>query len=819
MSRGKLSGSWQFRQAASEAWLPATAPGNVHLDLLAAGQISDPFVSDNEKQAQWVAENDWEYRRGFNVAADLAAHDRLYLVCDGLDTLADIYLNGQALGRADNMFRQYCWEVTPWLREGENELRLLFRSPVRYVTECERSRSLCGVGGWKIAGASYLRKAPCHFGWDWGPMLPTLGIWRDIRLEGYRGARLAETRVRQQHTNGQVTLIVAAAIEQWTPAPLQIEVQLLAPDGQTQTVTTPLVGDSTSLSLPIEQPRLWQPNGYGSQPLYQVNIALQQAGVVLDQRSIKIGLRTLELCQQPDEWGRSFTFVVNGAPIFAKGANWIPADSFPARISPAQLEQLLGSAAAAHHNMIRVWGGGYYEDDYFYELCDRYGLLVWQDFMFACAAYPMHEAAFLENLKLEVVEVVRRLRHHACLALWCGNNEMEEGWVQWRWTKPENADLKVAYEQFFHHLLPEWVKAEDPDTAYWPSSPSSGETPFIDPNGGRAGDMHQWAVWHALQPFRSYRETAARFVSEFGFQSLPSLTTIATYAEPAEWNMTSYVMEHHQRHPNGNGKIITYLTAHFRLPKDFASLVYLTQLLQAEGIRLGVEHWRRHSACSGTLYWQLNDCWPVASWSSIDYYGRWKALHYASRRFYAPVLLSVEENEEQLQLFVSNDTLTPWAGEVRWALETLAGEQVEKGRRAVTAAPGATAVVETLDFPKRLTAEQRRRLVLVSELWQGEVGGQRCVTPFAPSKHLKLEDPRLTLETQLADGQLTFAVEAQSLARFVELALDGADPVFSDNYFDLPARRPVRVSCPLPAGWTAERARQAVKVRSLFDSF
>ena len=502
----------------------------------------------------------------------------------------------------------------------------------------------------------------------------------------------------------------------------------------------------------------------------------------------------------------------------SKGSNWIPADSFPTRISHAQLDHLLGSAAAAHHNMLRIWGGGYYEDEYLYDLCDRLGILVWQDFMFACAIYPLNDQELLDTIHAEVIENVRRPRHRASLALWCGNNEIETAWVSWDWDKPENADLKAGYDRFFHHLLPEWVAAEDSDTPYWPSSPSSG-TPFADPNGGTAGDIHQWVVWHALKPFSNYRETPARFVSEFGFQSLPCLPTIASYAAPEDWNMTSYIMEHHQKNLGGNGRIVTYLTEHFRMPRDFAALVYLSQLLQAEAMRVGVEHWRRDPACSGTLYWQLNDCWPVASWAGIDYFGRWKAMHYASRRFFAPLLLSIVDDGDRMDLFVTNDTLEPWAGKVRWSLETLHGEQVERGEQAVQVEVLSTTQVQSLDFAGRLTPEQRRATVLVAELWQGGERAQTAIATFAPSKHLALDNPQPGVEVAQDGEQMVIHLQAQSLARFVELALEGADVLFSDNYFDLPAGRSVSITCPLPDGWTAEQARQALRVRSLVDSY
>ncbi len=820
MIKQTLSGAWQFRQAGSDEWLPARVPGGVHTDLLAAGRIPDPFAGDNEKRVQWVAESDWEYRQPFVVDADLLNESQVFLVCDGLDTLTEVMLNGQLIASTDNMYRQYRWAVKSWLHAGENELRITFHSPVKYVTDQEKIRTLPGVGDLKINGASHLRKAPSHFGWDWGPMLPPIGIWKDIRLEA-SVARLADVHVRQQHTRGQVSVSALATVEAQDTSrisdasSLRVTMTITAPDGRPQSIEGPV--DQT-LVLPIDRPQLWWPNDFGAQPLYQVEVKLLQADAELDRRIYAIGLRTLELRQQPDEWGRSFTFVVNGVPIFAKGSNWIPADSFPTRIAPEQLEHLIRSAAEAHHNMLRVWGGGLYEDEYFYDLCDRYGILVWQDFMFACAGYPLHEEAFLATVKVEVEQAVRRLRQHACLALWCGNNEMEGGWTQWGWNKPENADLKAADRRFFYHILPQWVKANDPDSNYWPSSPSS-NMPHEATESDAVGDTHVWEVWHGLKPFSYYRERVSRFVSEFGFQSLPALATIATYAEPSEWNMTSYLMEHHQRHTNGNGKIITYLTQHFQLAKDFPSLVYLTQVLQAEAMRIGVEHWRRHrDRCSGALYWQLNDCWPVASWSSIDYAGRWKALQYASRRFYAPVLLSIEDNGDRMNVFVTNDTPDTWQGEVRWSLETVRGETRMDGQAAIHAAPLATTPVSQLDFADRVTDENRRELILVCELWRNDQRMALTVTPLVPDKHLRLEEAQVEVQLQTAGTKLSILLRAHTLARFVELSFKDTDVVFSDNYFDLPAHASLAVTCSLPEGWTLDQSRQALRIRSLADS-
>ncbi len=846
MHTQSLTGAWQFRQAETTEWLPARVPGGVHTDLLALGRIPDPFVGDNERRVQWVAESDWEYRRSFTVPPELLCQPHIWLVCDGLDTLATVSLNGRELGRSANMFRQYCWDVKPLLRAEGNDLRIDFESVVRHVTQKQAFRSLPGVSQ-AIAGGPHVRKAPCQFGWDWGPQLPPIGIWKDIRLEGCSDARLADVHLRQHHANGEVKVEVNAEVEVFTPTveSLALFVTVIAPDGSltespARVATSPK--SLVSISIPIPNPQLWWPNGYGAQPLYEVKVEVKAEDIAsipalarsetgqskqqgsdlastLASASYTIGLRTIELRQEPDEWGRSFTFVVNGVPIFAKGSNWIPADSFPTRLAEASLEGLIRAAAQTHQNMLRVWGGGFYEDERFYDLCDRYGILVWQEFIFSCSIYPLDEPDFIENVRVEAVEAIRRLRHRASLALWCGNNEMEWGWADWNWNKPELQDLKAAYDRFFHHTLAAWCAAEDPDHAYWPSSPSS-DTPFVDPNGQRQGDAHYWDVWHGRKPFTAYRGQYPRFMSEFGFQALPPLETIRTYAAEPDWNMTSYIMEQHQKNASGNALMVAQMLETFRLPKDFESLVYLSMVLQAEGIRYGVEHWRRHmDRVAGTLYWQLNDCWPVASWSSLDYYGRWKALHYAAKRFYAPVLLSIEDQPPRQGLCVTNDLCEPWAGVIRWSLETMEGAVLAAGEEPVHAAPQSATHIATLDFGARVSDANRRELVFVAELWQGDRRLAAQTAFFAPTKHLALVDPQIHADVTFEDGLLAIALSARSLARLVEVGLGGTDVIFSDNYFDLPAGRPVKITCPLPAGWTLAQAQAALRVRSVYNTY
>jgi beta-mannosidase len=848
-----LSGKWEFRQTGSDEWLAATIPGGTHTDLLALDRIPDPFVGDNEKQVMWVADKDWQYRRVFAPDVAVVSENKVFLICDGLDTLAEVFLNGQSLDKTGNMFRQYRWEVTGLLKADENELVIDFLSPAEYARKRQAARPLKGVNQY-VDGAPYLRKAPYQFGWDWGPALAPIGIWQDIRLEGRSTAWLDDVHLRQQHDNGQVTLSATMSIERWETAALSAEMRITAPDGAEQIVQTEIGGSTASLSIPVEHPLLWWPNGYGEQLLYQVRVTLLADGKPCDERAYQIGLRTIELRQEKDDWGTSFAFVVNDIPIFAKGSNWIPADSFPTRVSDAHLEHLIASAAASHQNMLRAWGGGFFEEDRFYDLCDKYGILVWQDCIFACSIYPLDEADFLASLQAEMRDNVRRLRHRASLALWCGNNEMEWGWAAWGWAPPELTQedeqnitglmerfawmrdaiqpmqaqlqplpdwkaLRDAYLKYFHSTLPKWIASLDPDTPYWPSSPSS-NTPFENVNSSEQGDSHYWEVWHGRKPFTAYRKVLPRFVSEFGFQSLPPLETINTFADETDRNMTSYIMEHHQRGRHGNGLIISQMTDTYRMPKDFPTLVYVSMMLQAEGIRMGVEHWRRHMhRVHGALYWQLNDCWPVASWSSIDYFGRWKALQYAARRFYAPLLLSIEEEEKRMGVHITSDLQESWQGIVRWSLETLDGHVLDQSEKTVDIAPLASTHVETLSFDAQVDDSNQRDVVFVCELWRGDERQALTVTPFVPSKHLSLTDPGLAAAVDRERDRVKIAVTAVSLARHIELSIAGADVIFDDNYFDLPAGRSVTVTCPLPDGWGIDQVRGMFRIRSLYDSF
>ncbi len=811
-----LDGSWVLRKAGSEEAYPALVPGCVHTDLMRAKVIEDPFKGDNEYKVSWVHEEDWEYSRSFECDSAFLAADRIYLECDGLDTLAEVTLNGVILGRTDNMYIQHRFDVTHTVRPGKNDLKITFSSPTRCTAPLlEKDPLLCP--GDSIPGSVYTRKSPCQWGWDWGPKMPTSGIWRSIRLAAYNIGRIADLRVRQNHRgSGQVTLSVDVSVEKFRRAPTSLIITLTHPDGSIQTQEIKSVSSTGKCSFVVKKPCLWWPNGYGDQPLYKVEAVLTSDGDDLDCLARRIGLRTISLSQRKDRHGRAFTFVVNGVAIFAKGANWVPADQFPSRISGEHYRHLISSAAKANMNMLRVWGGGIYEDDLFYDLCDEHGILVWQDFMFSCAQYPA-DKAYLENCRKDAEYNIIRLRNHPCLALWCGNNEME--WFLCNGMGgPNNARWRKNYLKIFHELLPSLVSRHDPHTAYWPSSPSnSTQRPFDDPNGCEAGDCHYWEVWHARKPFTAYREIRPRFMSEFGLQSLPAIETVKTFASAKDMNMTSHVMECHQKNRAGNGLVLHYLAETFRFPRNFEMMCYVTQLTNAEAIRTGVEHWRRdRGRCMGTLYWQINDCYPVISGSSLDYYGRWKALHYAARRFYSPILLSVEESGTSARIHVTNDTTRQARIEVKWSLETVDGSVLRRSKVKTRIEPEENRLIADLDFAEELAGDAIRKVFLVCDLFVNGKPAGASMTSFVPPKHFELEPVKICVEPGRDDSGAYVTVTADKAARWVALGIPKRDVVFSDNFFDLPAGRTVTVRV---EGEIDDSALAKIRAYSLVDSY
>ncbi len=785
MKQLSLNGPWTLDIPGSAFMaVPAEVPGSVYHDLLTAGRIPDPFYRDNETEALKLMEYDFHYSRAFQVDGELLDCGAVLLRCEGLDTLAAVYINGAEAGRADNMHRVWEFDVKDLLREGENNIAVHFASPTRFIRESYAADPADGTAD-AMEGFPSLRKAHCMFGWDWGPRLPDAGIWRDISLLGVDTARIRDVLVKQFHEGGRAALEIDTHIIRLTDAPAEVRVSVTAPDG------TVLTGAGETCRIEVPDPRLWWPAGYGGQPLYRVEVELISNGTRLDVWSRRTGLRTMTVSRVKSERGESFSHCVNGVDVFAMGMDYIPEDNLLPRVTPERTRRLLEDARAANVNTIRVWGGGYYPDDYFYDICDELGLLVWQDFMFACAVYNLTEA-FEETITAEFVDNIRRLRSHPSLALWCGNNEMEQFAGSGLWIKAMRQ--KSDYIKMFQYIIPKVLKKEDPQAFYWPSSPSSGGD-FDEPGDPSRGDVHDWDVWHGLKPFTDYRNYLFSYVSEFGFQSFPCMETIESFTLPEDRNIFSYIMEKHQRNATANGRIVTYLSQTYLYPATLDKLVYASQLLQAQAMQYGVEHWRRNRGrCMGAVIWQLNDCWPVASWAGIDYFGRWKALQYYAKRFFAPVLVSCHEeglvdqedisvNTEHIdprktaRLNVSNETMEAFAGRINWSLRRPDASVIEEGRFDVAVPALAAVWLPEQDFTKYGPYDCYYAYRLTDRA--GRTVGEGSVLFCAP-KHFRFQDPGLTVRLE---GDVA-VVTASSYARSVEVQC-GPDVLLEDNYFDM----------------------------------
>lgn len=817
-----LAADWSFRQAGRTDWYPAEVPGSVHLDLLRNGLIADPFRRDNEKQLQWIGKVGWEYKATFDAPAGILSRAHVELVFDGLDTYARVSLNGRRIVDADNMYRRWPAAVKGLLKPTGNELVVELRSPILEVSSrmADTGYELPAVNDTGEKTSPYTRKAPYQYGWDWGPRLVTAGVWKPVRLVAWDSVRLVDVAVRQGAlTDERAELRAEVEVEGAAAGTARLSVAVEAEgggNGAAREVTFTAGVSPHSVAFEIPRPRRWWPAGYGEQPLYTIVTRLERDGAIVDERRTRIGLRTLEVRREKDQWGRSFEFVVNGVPVFAKGANWIPADSFPTRVDRTRYEHLLRSARDAHMNMVRVWGGGLYESDVFYDLADELGLLVWQDFHFSCSLYPADDA-FLRNVAVEAEEAIRRLRNHPSIALWCGNNEIETAWHQWGWKQRLPGWLWKDYEKLFHDVLPAACAKHDPTRTYWPSSPSAlGEAPPGDPGNG---DRHYWGVWHAKEPFSAYEAASTRFMSEYGFQSFPEMKTIRAFADAEDLGIESPVMLSHQKNGRGNMLIQDYLLKEYRPPKDFASFLYLSQVQQAEGIKVGAEaHRRARPRTMGSLYWQLDDCWPVASWSSIDYYGRWKALHYYARRFFAPVLLSTSDEDGRLGVWVVSDRREALSGRLTARLLGYDGKSHWERSEDVTVTPLSSRMVLSLEGPEVLGGRDPRTVFLWVEL---TVGGEVIATNrrfLVPMKEALLPVPRLDVQVSGEGAPFRIRIASDVLARAVRLAFDADDGTFSDNYFDVLPGRPVEVAYRPAKPVTLEALRAGLSIVSLTDS-
>ncbi|MBQ8876334.1 MAG: glycoside hydrolase family 2 protein [Clostridia bacterium] len=774
MEKFLLNGKWRIKSNSYDT--VGEVPGSVYSALLKNGLMEDPFYRDNERKALAIMDEEFVFTKEFSY---VKSSKKILLVCEGIDTLCDLYINGQFVAHTDNMHRAYVFDVTQYLVDGDNVIKAVFPSYDAYIKAKRKEKMISSGSCATMLGFSYVRKANYMSGWDWGPMLPDAGIWKDIYLIDGDLPRITDVRILQRHENGKAFVRVNAE----TSAPAEVVLKIIAPDGK-ETVL------QNGVETEIKNPQLWWPNGYGKQPLYRVVAECLFGGKAVDSNEKKIGLRTLTVSREKDEWGEEFCYKVNGVKIFAMGADYIPEDNILSRLNRDRTKKLLEDCIFANFNSIRVWGGGFYPHDYFFELCDEMGIIVFMDLMFACSAYPWDEE-FFENISVEIEENLKRIRHHACIGVISGNNEIEEEAAvpDW-WTKEEQA----GYLTMAEFVIPRIVKKVCPEISFVSSSPSSHGF-YDNPQDENVGDQHYWQVWHGNLPFAEYRKHYFRFLSEFGFQSFPSIKTIEEFTLPEDRNPFSEVMELHQRNASANGKILNYLSQTYLYPSQFENLVYASQLLQAEAIKYGVEHLRRNRGrCMGALYWQLNDCWPVASWSSVDGNGRYKALHYEAKKFFEPIHISCEETgeystrkditderyygyETKAKLFVNNDTMSDVDGVVLWTLYAHDGTPLQSGKENLSVKALSCASLDEIDFCK---TDVRKNYLSFSFTVNGEILSKGAVL-FTKPKHYHFLDPKLTVEVHGDE----LIVTANAFAKYVYISNARDDLVLSDNFFDM----------------------------------
>jgi len=846
-----LNGDWTLYQQGKEESIKATVPGCVHTDLLSAEEIKDPFYRDNEKNILWIGETDWSYKREFIITSEMLKNERILLRCKGLDTLATIIINDQQIAETNNMFRTYEFDVKNFLIEGINKIEISFAAPMPYVREKEEKFKLpaWGVDDHKLTGGGWIRKEPCNFGWDWGIKVPTCGIWRDIELVLYSNVRMNDVLVLQDHIqkgNGKKAVklnfkinLELTNIELIKQEEVFIRARVVYMEDiitETELNVGPEIVKGNNINeriisinnLEITNPHLWWPNGMGEQPLYNIEIEIYYKDQLLDKIIKRIGLRTLELVRESDEWGQSFNFAVNGRSFFAKGANWIPADAFVTRLSKEDYQRLLEDAATANMNMLRAWGGGIYEEDSFYEICDELGICVWQDFIFACSTYPGFDDDFLNNIRKEAEDNVRRIRHHACLALWCGNNELEQGLVGEEWT--DSTMSWQDYTRIFDVLLPEVINEFDPQRDYWPSSPHSPLGNREDWRNPKWGDAHLWNVWHGKKPFEWYRTCKHRFNSEFGFQSFPEPGTVYSYTLPEDRSINTYIMEYHQRSGIGNTTIMEYMLDWFRLPTSFEDILWISQILQGMAIKYAVEHWRRGMPRQmGTLYWQLNDNWPVASWSSIDYYGNKKALYYMTKKFFSPLLLSGLENKETgtVEIYLSSDLyqeqLKGEIGIISWQLTDVEGNLITESSFFTEIPIAGSKYVRRLELKNYIKSYGGCNLILWLKLTIADIVVSDNLILFAPPKHLQLQKPEISYVLKEKEKGFLLSVSAKKPALWVWIEMIGLrqDIIvrYSDNFFHILPGETYEIDIKVDSKITIEELESAIKVCSLIDTY
>lgn len=794
-----INDGWRFRQGRGEIWYPATVPGTVHTDLMANEIIEDPFFRLNERAVQWVDKEDWMYETMLTPTADELSAQNQDLVFYGLDTYADVYLNGSPILNADNMHRTWRVNIKDKLKPGENKLEVYFHSPIKIdLPKCDLYDYGFNTGPDQSQNGGifdklvsiFARKAGYHYGWDWGPRLVTSGIWRPVVLETWNGPKIDDVQVIQNEVNGaKADLTLIAEVLSDSDDNAKIEFKADGKSLASKEVALKKGLNRIEVAAQVKKPRLWWPNGLGEPYLYYFTTTVT-AAAGSDNNSQEIGLRSIKLHNDKDQYGHNLYFEVNGKPVFMKGVDMVPLDNFLPRITHEKYEKHVLDAKNVNMNMIRVWGGGVYEDDYFYQLCDRNGMLVWQDFMFACSTYPADEK-FLTSIRHEAVDNVRRLRNHACIALWCGNNECQDvfyGWGNRKKYYEEKGVLPLLESQFkamYFKTLPEVVKEYGGGTAYRPSSPFAFED---TPSDGINGDDHYWGVWHGRDSIGHYNVKRARFFSEYGFQSFPEFESVKLYApQERDWDINSEVMMAHQRAGSyANNLIREYMADEFRVPDNFEDFLYVGMILQGDAIKTAMEAHRRDMPyCMGTLVWQHNDCWPVASWAGRDYYGRWKAQQYFARKAYRDILVSPLVKGDTLNVNIISDRRTAVRGTLALKAMTLDGKVIWQKNIKTTARPLESRKIFASDIRPILGDYTRGQVIFTTEFTTGDAEPYTNIAYACRQKYMDYAKPRFSVKVEPADDGFDVTVGTDVFARGVFLSIDGIENFFSDNYFDI----------------------------------
>lgn len=822
-----LHNNWLFREEGSLKWQNAKVPGTVHLDLLANGFIEDPYYRTNDKEQQWIGETNWEYEKTFDIDKNLLAFDNIDLIFEGLDTYAEVYINNSLIGQTNNMFLEYRFNCKEYLKNGKNNLRVKFISPITKTKKLKANIPYPLVAKMepvpeneKLSMLS--RKAPFHFGWDWGPRLITCGIWRPVYFNAWNDAKIEDFYIRQDSVSGEKAWLTAYIEINSNDKHENVYVDLILDENIAVNKRVNLSTGLNNISIPvtIDSPQLWWPNGMGEQKLYKISARIKFNSFVIDTVSEQIGIRTIKVKHEKDSIGESFFFEVNGVPVFMKGANYVPMDNFTPRVSAERYNTLLESVVDANMNMLRIWGGGIYENKIFYDLCDQKGILLWHDFMFACAFYPNTDA-FTDNVKEEVIYNIKRLRNHPSIALWCGNNEVKMYLNEREEEKDEFPEVWKAYDKIFYDIIPEQIKILSPNIDYWPSSPT---TDYFDEKEDKwaSGNMHYWGVWHNKELFNNFlkQKNTGRFMTEFGFQSYPNMETVNYYTVPKDHYIESEVMLSHQRNSWGNGIMEHYMKEEYKLPKDFPSFLYSSQILQANAMKVAVEHHRRKKPFTmGSIYWQLNDCWPVASWSSIDYFGRWKASHFFAKNFFKPLLVSPFEEDGFVKIQIISDERDANKGILEIRLYNILGKVLYSKDMVIKVDPFSSKTYFKINREKLLFRYNTNDVFLSTDfIVSGKMKSSNEYF-FSKMKDFKLSTPHFKTAVLDDEKGIRIFLNTNVLAKNICLDINNFTGRFSDNYFDLIPGKEKEILFVSDEVINPRQFKNKLKIMSLIDTY